>query len=69
MVEKALALNQNITSRFPEIFTRCNALHRLWKQARRTKRARKKTGAKEHRLCQDSPYQMATGALMPGCGS
>ena len=36
---------------------------------RDTGERRKKTGAKEHRLCQALPHQIATGALMPGCGS
>jgi hypothetical protein len=44
-------------------------LQRLWKTARKTNGERKKTGAKKHRLCKYLPYQIATGALMPGCGS
>jgi hypothetical protein len=69
MREKQRGANQVFTSRHPVNVDCCRTLQRLWKTARKTNRERKKTGAKKHRLCEYLPYQIATGALMPGCGS
>lgn len=62
-------LNQKIVRRYPLNITIFTVLQNAWKAARKLLKEAKKTGANKHRLCQDEEDQIATGALMPGCGS